>query len=108
MSGHAGSDPEAGLADTDSLPPLPRKDPARPFGRYLMQVLWPAFLGAAAADGVFFSAVDPLQVDLVGIHLDNDRLATYTLGFLVFWVLFSASGSLTYFLARTQRDESVD
>ena len=77
-------------------------DAGRPLGRYLMQVMWPAFLGAAAATGVFFSAVDPLQVDLVGIHLDDDRLATYTLGFLMFWVLFSLSGSLTYYLASTE------
>ena len=80
-------------------------DVGRPFGRFLMQVLWPAFLGAAAATGVFFSAVDPLQVDLFGVHLENDRLSIYTLGFLVFWVLFSFSGALTYMMVCTQCEE---
>ena len=86
----------------DGFEPSRPVDAGRPLGRFLMQVLWPAFLGAAAASGVFFSAVDPLEVNLVGIHLEGDRLATYTVGFFVFWVLFSLSGALTYVLANTE------
>jgi hypothetical protein len=90
----------------DDYEPSRSVDAGRPLGRFLMQVLWPAFLGAAAASGLFFSAVDPLEVNLVGIHLEGDRLATYTLGFLVFWVLFALSGALTYMLVNTESGRS--
>jgi len=72
----------------------------RSFGRFLMQVLWPAFLMAAVAEGVFFSMIDPIELDIVGIHLAASREAAYTVGFFVFWALFTASSGLTYMLSQ--------
>lgn len=71
----------------------------RKLGRFLMQVLWPAFLMSIVAEGVFFSMIDPQELDLVGLHLADSREAAYTVGFFVFWALFTASNSLTYLLA---------
>ena len=70
----------------------------RRLGRFLMHVLWPAFLMSAVAVGVFFSTIDPHELDVVGLHLADSREAAYTIGFFVFWVLFTACSSLTYFL----------
>ncbi len=67
-------------------------------GHFLMYVLWPAFLMSIVAVGVFFSTVDPQELEVVGLHLADSRQAAYTIGFFIFWVLFSACSSLTYFL----------
>ena len=69
-------------------------------GRFLMQVLWPSFLVAIVAEGVFFSMVDPEELTLVGVTLAESRQAAYTVGFLVFWSLFSLSSALTWLLTR--------
>ena len=69
-------------------------------GRFLMQVLWPAFLMAIVAEGLFFSMIDPIELDIVGLHLAASREGAYTVGFFVFWVLFTASSGLTYLLGQ--------
>jgi len=71
---------------------------SRKLGRFLMYVLWPAFLMSVVAVGVFFSMIDPQELDVVGLHLADSREAAYTIGFFVFWALFSACSSLTFFL----------
>jgi hypothetical protein len=69
-------------------------------GRFLMQVLWPAFLMSIVAEGLFFSMIDPIELDIVGLHLASSREASYTVGFFVFWALFTASSGLTYLLGQ--------
>lgn len=78
----------------DDRPPIG----SRRLGRFMMQVLWPAFLMAIVAEGVLFSMVDPQELVIVGLHLADSREAAYTIGFFVFWALFSACSSLTFFL----------
>lgn len=81
----------------------PVSDPGRStFVRCIMQVLWPAFLGAAISVGLIFSMIDPLQIEWVSVHLDDSRQAAYTVGFLILWLLFSAACSLTWYLASTE------
>ena len=75
----------------------------RKMGRILMQVLWPAFLMSIVAEGVFFSMIDPQELDVVGLHLADSREAAYTIGFFVFWALFTISSGLTYLLAHGTR-----
>lgn len=70
--------------------------------RCLMQVVWPAFIGAAMTVGLLFSLIDPVQIEWVSVHLSDSRPAAYTLGFLVFWGLFSVTCSITWFLATTE------
>ena len=61
-------------------------------------VLWPSFLTAIAASGVFFSAFDP--VDLIPFDLDIEisPQAAYSIGFLLFWLLgaLSSYGTLYF------------
>jgi hypothetical protein len=93
-------------------------NPRRPIGdrrsgRFLMQVLWPSFLMAVVAMGVFFSIVDPLELTIVARYLGDSRDAAYTIGFFVFWGLLAASSTITWLLldsppaARLEIDEGV-
>lgn len=76
------------------------------FARGAAQVVWPAFLGAAMSVGLFFSAIDPLEIDLVAEHLGGSSEGAYTVGFFLFWVLFMITGSITWLLANTDNDQS--
>ena len=71
----------------------------RRLGRFMMHVLWPAFVMSAVAEGVFFSMIDPHELTIVGLHLADSREAAYTVGFFLFWGLFSICSGLTYLLA---------
>ena len=75
-------------------------------GQFLMQVLWPSFLMAAVAVGVFFSMIDPQELVIVGLHLADSREAAYTVGFFVFWILLAASSALTWLLAHPERGDT--
>ena len=81
------------------MDPDPKPIGDRRFGRFMMQVLWPAFLVAVAAEGVFFSMVDPQELVIVGLHLADSREAAYTLGFFIFWGFFCVACSLTWVLS---------
>ena len=66
-----------------------------------MAVLWPSFLMAGVAEGVFFSMINPQEFYLFGAVVDFSPTATYTIGFFAFWALCSASSWLTYTLRDT-------
>ena len=68
-------------------------------GRFLMQVLWPSFLTAVIAVGVFFSLIDPQELVLVGVTIADSREGAYTVGFFLLWVLFALSSALTWMLS---------
>lgn len=70
--------------------------------RFLMQVLWPAFLGAVVTVGLLFSLIDPVQIEWVHSYLHDSREAAYTAGFILFWILYSLACALTWFLAITE------
>jgi hypothetical protein len=62
-------------------------------------VLWPAFLGAAAGDGILFTLIDPATITLFGVHPDVSRPGAYTVGFFVLWVLMITTGVMTLWLS---------
>jgi hypothetical protein len=66
----------------------------------VMQVLWPSFLMATVASGLFFSMFNPEDVDVFGFELTHAPVAVYTIGFLLFWVLCASSSWITYLLTR--------
>lgn len=68
--------------------------------RKVMAILWPSFLMAGIAVGVFFSLVNPQELYLFGKVVDYPPLAAYTMGFFAFWALCACSSALTYFLDR--------
>jgi hypothetical protein len=65
-----------------------------------MWVLWPSFLVAVAASGVYFSLFDPVDLDVFGVHVEPNRIAAYTMGFFAFWMLGSISSVMTLLLSR--------
>lgn len=68
--------------------------------RRVMWILWPSFLIAAAATGVFFSLFDPADLYAHWEPSAPDALGAYTLGFFAFWAIGACSSALTCFLQR--------
>ena len=72
--------------------------------RNAMLVLWPSFIVAGFAEGIFFSLFDPRELHLFGEPLGLSRLGAYSVGFLAFWVLGAASSAFTCFLRRSAEE----
>ncbi len=64
----------------------------------VLLVLWPSFVVAGIAEGVFFTVVDPQELYLFGEPVHYSKLATYSIGFLGFWLACAASSLMTWFL----------
>lgn len=60
-------------------------------------VLWLSFLLAVAPTGILFSIIDPLVIIECLAVPEASRLAVYSIGFLVFWLLCACSGLLCAF-----------
>ena len=65
-----------------------------------IRVLWPSFLVAMVAEAVFFTVIDPQELYLFGQPVHFGPLATYSIGFLGFWLVCAASSLSTIFLQR--------
>ena len=65
-----------------------------------IQVLWPSFLVAGMAEIVFFTVVDPQALYLFGRPVNYSLTATYSIGFLGFWLVGAASSLMTLFFQR--------
>jgi hypothetical protein len=74
------------------------------FAKRLMYVMWPSFLVAAAACGVFFTVFDPRDLHVFGQPVEAAREVIYTIGFFLFWAMAIASSALTSFLERSPRE----
>lgn len=61
-------------------------------------VLWPAFIAAGIAETVFFTLMDPRQLYLFGQPVELSAMATYSVGFLLFWLICVGSSLMTYFM----------
>ena len=65
--------------------------------------LWPSFLVAAGASVVFFANIDPETLRLETLPgLELSRMAGYTIGFFMFWIVGLASSLLTLLLIRPE------
>lgn len=64
-------------------------------------VLWPSFLVAGVAEGIFFSVINPQELYLLGQPVHFSPVATYSIGFIAFWALCASSSMLTCFLQRS-------
>lgn len=64
----------------------------------ILWVLWPSFLVAGIAEGVFFTVIDPQELYLLGKPVHLSKIATYSIGFFGFWVVCAASSLMTWFL----------
>lgn len=63
----------------------------------IIAVLWLSFLMAVIATGVFFSAIDPLELKYCVSFPEISRIGAYTIGFLLFWLLTASSSLLAVF-----------
>jgi hypothetical protein len=68
-------------------------------------VLWPSFVLAAAALGVFFSVFDPQELYLFSRPSTLSREASYTIGFFLFWAFGAACAAAAIWLLRKPRGE---
>ena len=67
----------------------------------LYGILWPSFLVAGIADGIFFTVINPQELYLFGELVHYSGLATYSIGFFGFWAVCTASSGLTWMLLRS-------
>lgn len=74
-----------------------------PLRSVLMIVLWPAFLMACVATGLFFSLVDPMELIVLDERIKVHALGAYTIGFFAFWLLGILSSGLTALLVPKSR-----
>jgi hypothetical protein len=75
--------------------------------RRLMWILWPSFLVAIPASGVYFSLLDPVDLDLLGLHIAANNGVAYSIGFCAFWLLGAASSAMTVLLCRPAEQAGV-
>ena len=71
-------------------------------------MLWSSFLAGGVAEVLFFTVIDPVQLYLFGHEIDLGPLATYSLGFLFFWLLALASSALSLFLLMDEEEVNRD
>ena len=75
--------------------PIPERIP---FIQQAISVLWPSFMTAIAATGLFFSAFDPQDLIPFNLDIDISPLTAYSVGFFTFWLLaiISSVGTLYF------------
>ena len=66
--------------------------------KHTIWVLWPSFIAAGIAEIVFFTVIDPQQLFLFGQPVALSPMATYSIGFLMFWLLCAGSSLMTWFM----------
>jgi len=66
--------------------------------RPVMVILWPSFLAAIIAEGLFFSMFEPDDLFALLGWADAPAMAAYTIGFFCFWLVCSVASLLTYYL----------
>jgi hypothetical protein len=72
-----------------------------PKSQKCIAVLWPSFMVAIVATGLFFSAFDPDDLYPFGEQTEVSRLGVYSIGFLLFWLVSAISGIGTLYFAIT-------
>lgn len=66
--------------------------------KMIIWVLWPAFAAAGIAEVVFFTLIDPQQLFLLGQPVNVAPITTYSIGFLLFWLVCAGASLMTYFM----------
>lgn len=63
-------------------------------------ILWASFIAGGMAEIIFFTLIDPAQLYFLGHEVELGPMATYSIGFLFFWLFAAASSAFTWFLER--------
>lgn len=69
--------------------------------KHFIWILWPSFIVAGIAEGIFFTVFDPVDLYAFGGPLEWSRTAIYSTGFFAFWAICATSSALTCFLQRS-------
>ncbi len=69
----------------------------------MIVMLWIAFLMAGLATVVFFAAIDPEALRACVSFPEMSRTGAYTTGFLLFWILTTATSVLTCYLLKPMK-----
>ncbi len=69
-----------------------------PRAQQVISILWPSFICAIVASGIFFSAFNPKDLIPFNLDIDISPLTVYSIGFLLFWILaiVSSMGTLYF------------
>jgi hypothetical protein len=73
-------------------------------GKRLIYILWPSFIVAGIAEGVFFTLFDPTDLRLFDREIALSRTAIYSIGFFAFWLFAAGSSALTCFFQRSSTE----
>lgn len=65
--------------------------------KQLINILWPSFLAAGAAEVVLFTFLDPAD-------FEASRMTVYSVGFFALWLLGATSSALTCFFQRSANE----
>jgi len=79
----------------------PFTPPKLPRTQVAIAVLWPSFLVAIAATGLFFSAFNPRELIPFDLDIEVSPLAAYSIGFFCFWLVGILAGYGTVYFTVT-------
>ena len=74
----------------------------------MIAVLWPSFVLAAVATGLFFSAFDPQQLMPFDRPTPVSRLAAYSAGFFAFWLFSALSIAVGLYFMKLNSESRAD
>ena len=77
--------------------PIWDKTGMMPLTQRIITTLWLSFIMAGIATGVFFSAIDPMELKYCVDFPEVNRTTAYSIGFLLFWLLTASSSLLVMF-----------
>jgi hypothetical protein len=72
--------------------------------KFLVLLVWPAFLAACLLEALVFAMVDPGALHWPGDAFHAMRQGVYTIAFFAFWMITIACSSLVLWLARPAFD----
>lgn len=75
--------------------------PSASLTQRILWVLWPSFLVAAVAELLVFAVIDPVDLHVFGVPVEDGRMPVYTIGFFFLWTTGAVASALTVFLQRS-------
>ena len=73
------------------------------FGHRVVAIVWPAFLAAAALEGLVFAVTEPSSLRWFGgPAIDWSPISIYSVTFLILWGCVTAAGAVTTLLLREE------
>lgn len=67
--------------------------------KQIMWILWPSFIAAGIGVGIAFTLIDPMELTVLGNHVQASRSTIYSLGFFLLWAIAAMASAMSCFLA---------